>query len=156
MKVSVAGTLQRSLTATARASQDFSKFDAIRSYQDRAKSGQPRAATEAQDNMLEKIALENRKKSASELNKEWRKATRNCIQIATRTVNTRLLLMGLPARTPQMKLLKMEQMKEKRLRFAKYYQNWTAKDWEKICFSDETWMQVRENGCLQFVRRRPG
>ena len=47
------------------------------SYAPSTKSGRPQSTTAAQDTVLEKIALKNRKDSAPELNKKWKTATRN-------------------------------------------------------------------------------
>ena len=73
-------------------------------------------------------------------------ATRNAIKVARKTTNTRLLEMNLPARTPRKKALKTGKMMEKRLQFALDHKDWTVADWEEITFSDETWIQIRENG----------
>ena len=116
--------------------------------------GRPRSTTPAQDKILEKLCLSDRKKSASELNKEWRKKTR--VSVTARTVNKRFIAAGLPAWRPRRTPLKTEKMKAKRLAFAQAHLHWTGADWKKVCFSDETWIQIRENGRLQFLRRRPG
>ena len=34
--------------------------------------------------------------------------------------------------------------------------DWTVNDWSKVSFSDESLIQIRENGRLQFIRRRVG
>jgi hypothetical protein len=100
--------------------------------------------------------LKHRKESAAQLNKKWRKVTWNAVKVARKTVNDRLLEMDLPARTPRKKALKTEKMMENHLRFALDHKEWTVANWENVSFSDETWIQLRENGRLQFVRRRVG
>ena len=52
--------------------------------------------------------------------------------------------------------MKTEKIRANRLKFAEDHLHWTVDDWKRVCFSDETWIQIRENGRLQFVRRRPG
>ena len=64
--------------------------------------------------------------------------------------------MDLPARTPRKTPLKTELIKAKRLQFAHDHANWSMEDWKQVVFSDETWIQVRENGRIQFVRRCVG
>ena len=132
------------------------KYKETGDFEQAPRSGRPRLSTAAQDDVLEQIALKNRKKSAAELNKLWKKATRNSVKVGRKTVNNRLLEKDLPARTPRQKPLKTKRMKEKRLQFANDHLDWSVEDWEGIAFSDETWIQLRENGRLQFVRRRPG
>ncbi|CAK1590972.1 unnamed protein product [Parnassius mnemosyne] len=51
-----------------------------------------------------------------------------------------------PKLTPAMRL--------KRLEFAKKYKHWTVEDWHKVCFSDESSIQILQDH-TQFVRRRP-
>ncbi|CAK1590973.1 unnamed protein product [Parnassius mnemosyne] len=45
-------------------------------------------------------------------------------------------------------------MRLKRLEFAKKYKHWTVEDWHKVCFSDESSIQILQDH-TQFVRRRP-
>ena len=116
--------------------------------------GRRRLSTAQQDAVLEKLCLADRKKSASQLNKEWKKKTK--VKVCRKTVNNRLLAAKLPARTPRKKPLKSEKIRERRLQFALDHLNWTVDDWKKVAFSDETWCQERENGRLQWVRRRVG
>ena len=56
-------------------------FDATGRYDRKGGSGRPRATTAAQDRKLEQICLNDRMKSAPELNKEWRGATRGRVQV---------------------------------------------------------------------------
>ena len=130
------------------------RYKKSKSFDSKPRSGRPRATTSAQDKVLEKLSLADRQKSASQLNGEWRKKCR--VVVSRQLVNLRLLAANLPARTPRRKSLKTEVIKAKRLQFALDHRDWSVDDWKRVCFTDETWMQIRENGRLQFVRRRPG
>ena len=131
------------------------RYDQTGSFDQEEKGrGRPRLTTKKQDAILEQLCLNARKNSAAEINEEWQKKAK--IKASVRTANRRFQSVGLPARTPRRKPLKSEQIREKRLQFALDHLNWTVSDWKKVCFSDETWIQLRENGRLQFVRRRPG
>ena len=45
---------------------------------------------------------------------------------------------------------------KQRLKFAQDHANWTVDQGKNVIWSDKTWIQVRENGRIQFVRRRVG
>ena len=140
----------------AQVARFLKRFAETRSY-DRAKgSGRPRATTPAQDKIIKKLCLKDRKKSAPELLRDFRKKTRNRVKFGRKTLNNRILAAGLPARTPRRKPLNTEVIRAKHLKFAEDHLEWTVDDWKRVCFLDETWMQIRENGRLQFVRRQPG
>ena len=119
-------------------------------------SGRPRKSLPHQDAVLEKITLADRKASAAEINKRWRKATRGRVNVTHKTVNNRLLEMKLPARTPRRKPLKPEVIRAKRLQFAKDHADWTVEQWKQVVFSDESWLQERENvrGSKRQLRNR--
>ena len=117
-------------------------------------SGRPRLSTARQDKTLERLSLKDRFESAASLRKKWKKQSH--VNVSLRTTNRRLLKMGLPARKPRKKPLKTETIEEKRLRFARRYEHWSAEDWKQVIWSDESWFQMFENGRRQFVRRRPG
>ena len=61
----------------------------------------------------------------------------------------------LPARKPLRKPLLTPRMAKKRLEFCQRYRDWTAEDWQKVMFSDEsTFLQFA--GYKSYVRRPPG
>ena len=103
------------------------KFKETKSFDNRPRSGRPRASTPAQDKKLERLCLKDRRKSVPEHNKAWKKEKR--VSVTPRTVNNRLLAANLPARTPRRKSLKSELIKAKRLKFAEDHLNWTVGDW---------------------------
>ena len=52
-------------------------YDETGSFEVVPRIGRPRSSTPAQDNVLENLCLGNRKASTSELNRRWKRATRN-------------------------------------------------------------------------------
>ena len=60
------------------------------------------------------------------------------VSVDSSTVRRRLIEAGRLARTPIKKQLLTPAMKRKRLDWARKYQSWTAQDWKKVVFSDET------------------
>ena len=131
-------------------------YEETGSVEPKPKDGRPRKTNAHQDSVLEKLSLGDRKASAAELNKRWRTSSKGRVQVSRQTVNRRLLGMQLPARTPRRKPLKSEAIRAKRLKFAEDHANWSVEQWQRIIFSDETWIQIHANGRLQFVRRRVG
>ena len=147
--------IAKQLTFDRRAIDRFFKRYEQTGDQNRQKgSGPPRLSTERQDKTLKDLCLKNRFASAAALNKKWKQKSR--VKVHPRTVNNRLLSMNLPARRPRKRPLKTEAMREKRLVFAQKYADWTAEDWKRVMFSDESWFQLMENGRRQFVRRSVG
>ena len=86
------------------------RFKSTNSFESQPHTGQPFATTPRQDKVLVKLALKDRRMSAAELNKEWRKRCPG-VDISKWTVNRRLLVANLPARTPRRKPLKTELIK---------------------------------------------
>ena len=117
-------------------------------------SGRPRISNDDEDEVLVDLCLDDRFKSALDLQPEWRDGTG--VLVSKSTINRRLVENGLPAFRPRKKPLSKEATKEKRLVFAQRHRRWSKRDWITIIFSDETWFQLFENGGKKFVRRLPG
>ena len=135
----------------------------IRKFLQRAKSGEinrrkgsgrPRLSGEEEDDVLVDLSLDDPFKTAPDLRTDWAKETG--VEASTRTVRRRLVENALPARKPRRKPLMKEATRAKRLAFAREHKNWTAEDWSRVIFSDETWAQLFENGGKRWVRRPPG
>ncbi|KAI4890404.1 hypothetical protein NFI96_000130 [Prochilodus magdalenae] len=90
--------------------------------------------TSARDNkQLRKIAVSNRFKSTSELTDLWNKQT-----VSRSTTYRRLRELGFKSRVPAVKPMLNKKQMEKRLKWAKEHGEWTAEDWQKVVFSDES------------------
>jgi len=114
--------------------------------------GRKRKTTARDDKFLVRKSKMNPRKSAVDLNKELYDAG---IIIDVSTVRRRLLEAGRRARKPIKKQLLTTAMMNKRLAWAKKYQNWTTEDWSKVLFSDETHLIVQGER-VQYVRRANG
>ncbi|KAI4895463.1 hypothetical protein NFI96_023966 [Prochilodus magdalenae] len=93
--------------------------------------------TSARDNkQLRKIAVSNRFKSTSELTDLWNKQTG--ADVSRSTTYRRLRELGFKSRVPAVKPMLNKKQMEKRLKWAKEHGEWTAEDWQKVVFSDES------------------
>ena len=117
-------------------------------------SGRPRISNEEEDDVLVNLCLDDRFKTALELQPEWNEGAG--VLASKDTINRRLRENYLPARRPRKKPLAKESTQAKRLAFARRHRRWSKKDWSCVIFSDETWVQMFENGGKRFVRRMPG
>lgn len=112
----------------------------------------PKKKTTRQDRILERMSLKNRFATAKELRKDLNE--RCSINISTRSVQRRLNEVGLQARRPAKKPLLSAVMKKKRLMWAKQHREWTANDWKRVIFSDESKFNLIGPDGKQTVRRR--
>ena len=113
-----------------------------------------RKSTEDDDDVLEQLSLQDRFRTANELRADWRKSTG--VDVSKHTVNRRLLLLDLPAMKPRRKPLLGEAQCQRRLAFATRYHHWNLREWKRVIFSDETWMELFSHQGKQYVRRRQG
>ena len=77
------------------------------------------------------------------------------MSVCDSTVRKRLLENGRKARKPIKKQLLTDGMKKQRLDWAKQHRNWTAEDWSKVLFCDESHFEVHGRRS-QYVRRSKG
>ena len=98
-------------------------------------SGRPRKSSKRQDRLLKLIQLRDRGTTSTELAQEWQQAG---VSASARTVRRRLLEDGLVSRRAAKKPLLSRKNIRDRLIFCKRYRDWTAEDWGKVIFSDES------------------
>ncbi|CAG5039123.1 unnamed protein product [Parnassius apollo] len=119
----------------------------------RAKNcGRKKITTPRDERKIRDICVENRKAPRKILTKKVQDAG---INISLATVRRRMKDLGFICRRPAKKPLLTQAMMSKRLQWAKEHQNWTAEDWNKVCFSDESSVQILSDKAV-FVRRRKG
>ena len=90
-------------------------------------SGLQRKSSKRQDRLLKLIQLRDRSTTSTELSQEWQQAG---VSASARTVRGRLG--GWPG------VKKGSKGKRDRLIFCRRYRDWTAEDWGKVIFSDES------------------
>ena len=130
------------------------QYDSTGDMNRKLRSGGGRKSTAEDDAALEKLSLADRFRTANELRADWKKS--RGVKVSRVTVNRRLLSFNLPAMTPRKKPLLDAGQRQRRLTFAQRYQHWTSRDWKRVVFSDETWMELFSHQGKRFVRRRQG
>ncbi|KAL7830293.1 hypothetical protein SRHO_G00314200 [Serrasalmus rhombeus] len=115
--------------------------------------GRPRKTSKRQDRLLKVFQLRDRATSSAELAQEWQQAG---VSASARTVRRRLLEQGLVSRRAAKKPLRSRKNIRDRLIFCKRYGEWTAEDWGKVIFSDESPFRLFGTSEKQLVRRRRG
>lgn len=106
----------------------------------RGKCGRKRKTTLRTDKILIRNSKINPRKTSSDLRRDL---LATGFDVSSSTARRRLLEAGRKARRPVKKQLLTHKMKEKRLKWAKKYKSWTADDWKKVIFSDETHLFVQ-------------
>jgi hypothetical protein len=91
--------------------------------------------------------------TSTELAQEWQQAD---VSASACTVRRRPLEDGLVLRRAAKKLLLSRKNIRDRLIFCKRYRDWTAEDWSKVIFSNESPFQLFEASGKKRVRRRQG
>jgi transposase len=118
----------------------------------KGKCGRKRLTTVQDERSLVRLSKSNRKFTSRRLMIEMNAAG---VQLSSRTVRRRLIEAGLRAYRPRKKPRLTETMKKKRLQWAKQFAKWTVDDWKRVCFSDESTLEILDDNC-RYVRRRPG
>uniref|UniRef100_A0A8C4REL1 Transposase n=1 Tax=Erpetoichthys calabaricus TaxID=27687 RepID=A0A8C4REL1_ERPCA len=116
-------------------------------------SGRPRKSSKRQDRFLKLIQLQVQGSTSAELAQEWHQAG---VSASARTVRRRLLEDGLLSRRAAKKPLLSKKNIRDRLIFCKRYKDWTAEDWSKVIFSDESSFRLFDESGKKIVRRRKG
>ena len=114
--------------------------------------GRKKKTTPRTDAYLLRESKLNPRKTSFELQKDLVSAG---TVVDSSTVRRRLLAVGRRARRPIKKQLLTSKMKQKRLIWAKKYQDWTCEQWRQVLFSDESHFLV-QGVRSQHVRRSKG
>ena len=114
--------------------------------------GRKRKTTPRNDTVIIRESVKNPKKTSADLQRDL---STSGINISSSTVRRRLLEVGRFARKPLKKQLLTSVMKRKHLQWARRYSQWTADDWKKVVFSDESHFEVHGYRS-KFVRRSKG
>uniref|UniRef100_A0A8K9UEY6 Transposase Tc1-like domain-containing protein n=1 Tax=Oncorhynchus mykiss TaxID=8022 RepID=A0A8K9UEY6_ONCMY len=115
-------------------------------------SGRPRKSSKRQDRLLKLIQLRDRGTTSTALAQEWQQAG---VSASARTVRRCLLKDGLVSRAVKKSLLSRKNIRD-RLIFCKRYRDWTAEDWGKVIFSDESPFRLFGASRKKLVRTRQG
>ena len=116
------------------------------------RSGRPRKTSFRTDTVI----LREVKKNPSITSREIKSLIPLLQGVSERTIRHRLSKdLHMPARKPRRKPLLTQKMRKKRLDFCKKYSQWTAYDWDKVMFSDESQFRLHQS-TKSHVRRPPG
>ena len=119
--------------------QLIKKFELFGSYMDLPRSGKPRKTTVRDDHVMKRIVTRSPMGSVSKVRGAL---VERGVSVSRMTVSRRLSQeLSLKSYKPARKLRLTPAMKAKQLTFAKKHQNWTAKKWDKVMFSDESTLQ---------------
>uniref|UniRef100_A0AAZ3PY95 Transposase Tc1-like domain-containing protein n=1 Tax=Oncorhynchus tshawytscha TaxID=74940 RepID=A0AAZ3PY95_ONCTS len=99
------------------------------------------------------VQLRDRGTTSTELAQEWQQAG---VSASARTVRRILLQDGLVSRRAAKKPLLSRKNIRDRLIYCKRYRDWTAKDWGKVIFSDESPFRLFGASGKKLFRRRQG
>ncbi|KAI2643050.1 Transposable element Tcb2 transposase [Labeo rohita] len=101
----------------------------------RKRCGRKRCTNNRDNRTLERIVKQNPFKNVGEIHKEWTAAG---VSASRTTKHRRLQDMGFSYRIPCVKTLLNNRQRQKRLAWAKDKKDWTAAEWSKVMFSDES------------------
>ncbi len=114
---------------------------------ERRREGKDVVETSNWDNRtLERIVKQNPFKNVGEIHKEWTAAG---VSASRTTTHRRMQDMGFSCRIPCVKPLLNNRQRQKRLAWAKDKKDWTAAEWSKVMFSDES------KFCISFGNQGP-
>ena len=125
-------------------------YEQHRNVDDEPRSGRKRKTTSQVDEQIEEEAKETKFTTPRRIQRKLG------LDVSSRTIDRRLIEVGLFGRVAQHKKKFSEEEIRKRLSFADGYKDWTVEQWMQVMFTDEKifwgegfWGQV-------FVRRPPG
>lgn len=128
------------------------RYQELQSFVSRKRSGRPRCTSAQDDRTIARIVKMSPKASSLQVLTRLPRGPRN---ISTRTIRRRLFDSGLKSYTPAKKPRLSPKNIADRLVFCRKYEKWTAADWEKVLFSDESTFTQFYSFC-RHVRRPPG
>lgn len=115
------------------------------------KSGRPRSTTDRLDKIIVRTSKCDPRLTAVDIQRQIN--TFHGSNIHSATVQRRLRNAGLFGRRPAKKPLVSKKNLKDRLAFAKRHIDWTAEDWRKVVFSDESKFNLFGSDGIQYVRR---
>ena len=119
--------------------QAIAKYQQDGSYTDKKRTGRPRVTTARENNVMRRIVVRSPTSSMKKIRAEL---LRRGHRISHMTVSRRLSKeFNMKSHKPAKKPWLTAAMKARRLQFANNHQHWTAEQWGKVLFSDESTLQ---------------
>ena len=119
-----------------------------------ARAGRPKVTTERADRHLVRTSRRNRFLTAPEIRVDLAIATG--VEVSRSTVSRRLAAAGLHGRVARHKPRLTANHKTRRLAWARDHLTWTADDWARVLWSDESRFQLYQSDGRVYVRRCVG
>ena len=144
----VAKRFQVSLGAVQKS---VSRYNASGHFFSNPRTGRPRVTTKRTDNMIKRIAVTLPMASSSYVASQLpQMSVPSCRTIRRRLQSEFHLRAQRPAKKPKLTLKNIKD----RIKFCKEHKHWTANDWSKVLFSDETLIKQFYSNA-PYVRRPP-
>lgn len=112
------------------------------------RGGRKRKTTKQLDRRIKRISQQNPRLSANQILAELDESN-----VSSRTIQRRLVEVGLPARRPAKKPLLSKKNIDARMLFATRHVHWTVKEWQNVLFSDECKFNIFGSDGLRVIRR---
>ncbi len=140
------GKTQKVIAKEAGCSQSSVSKHINREAKGRKRCGRKKCTRNRDNRTLERIVKQNPLKNVGEIHKKWTAAGVS----ASRTTTHRCMQdMGFSCRIPCVKPLLNKRQRQKCLAWAKDKKDWTAAEWSKVMFSDES------KCCISFGNQGP-
>lgn len=115
------------------------------------RQGRPRKTSTREDKRIVRIAKRDPKSTATAILREFMKS--DGISVHVSTIKRRLSQEGLHGRRPSKKPLISKKNRLARIKFAKEHLNWSAEQWGKILWSDESKYNLFSSDGIRYIRR---
>ncbi len=129
------GKTQKVIAKEAGCSQSSVSKHINREAKGKKRCGRKKCTSNRDNCTLERIVKQNPFKNVGEIHKEWTAAG---VSASRTTTHRRMQDMGFSCRIPCVKPLLNNRQRQKRLAWAKDKKDWTAAEWSKVMFSDES------------------
>ena len=126
------------------------KFGNSGTIADLPRGHRKKATTTQDDRDMIRAVKNNHRLSSKEISADMLIAG---VCVSAQTVPRRLFSVGLKARIPRKKPFLNAAQRKKRVDWCKAHMNWTAEDWSKVLFSDETRLSIFGSDGIRYVRR---
>ncbi|KAL0149236.1 hypothetical protein M9458_055470 [Cirrhinus mrigala] len=140
------GKTQKVIAKEAGCSQSSVSKHINREPKGRKRCGRKKCTSNRDNHTLERIVKQNPFKNVGEIHKEWTAAG---VSASRTTTHRRMQDMSFSCRIPCVRPLLNNRQHQKRLAWAKNKKNWTAAEWSKVIFSDES------KFCISFGNQGP-
>uniref|UniRef100_A0A1I7XLR4 HTH_Tnp_Tc3_2 domain-containing protein n=1 Tax=Heterorhabditis bacteriophora TaxID=37862 RepID=A0A1I7XLR4_HETBA len=149
--IKIAKKLKLSRCAIQNAIQHINKFGML---ENAPRAPRKRSTIERIDRIIRRLSEDNRQLTARDIYNEM-KAYPEC-SLSVRSIRRRLVEAGLNGRVARKKPLISLKNRRARVAFAREHLTWSAVDWTKAVFSDESKFNRFGSDGKKYVRRRPG